>query len=323
MKRTMLGLFLICILSGAICGPAKGQKPYPEKAIDLIVAFNPGGGTDVSARLISLYLAQEWKVPVNVVNKPGAVGILGTRDVIVSKPDGYTMLCDGHATSTIMDAFSPTKLPFDWRNRTFVCRQTADVVFYVVRPDAPWKNLKELAKWIKENPKKLKWGESGIGLAAGAQFFAANNIPVKDVNRVSFTGGSMTNAALAGSHIDFGAQQLSESIGMIQGKKIRALAVLWPKRLPQLPDVPTVSEQDYPMLDAHGWSGISGPPGLPEDIAKKWANTLEKASNDPMFIKMADAVLKMSGYLNQTQFKEFVEREHKKYVELAKTLGVK
>jgi len=322
-RRMILGLFLTCVLSICICGLAEGQKPYPDKAIDIIVPYNPGGSSDLTTRIIALYLAKEWKVPVNVVNKLGASGILGTYYVMVAKPDGYTMLCEGHANSTIMDAFSPTKLPFDWRNRTFVCRQTVDVVFYLVRPDAPWKNLKELVEWTKQNPKKLKWGESGIGLASGAQFFAANNIPIKDVNRVTFTGGTATAAALAGSHIDFGAQQLSEVIGMVQGKKIRALAVLWPKRVPQLPDVPTATEQGYPMLDAHGWHGISGPPGLPEDIARKWAETLERASTDPMFVRMADAALKIISFLNPTQLKEFVEVEHKKYLELAKALEIR
>lgn len=323
-SRVILGIVLICFVCVFVSGLAGAQqKGYPNKPIDLVVPYNPGGGTDVTARILSMYLSKTWRVAVNVVNKPGGRGIPGCYAAISAKPDGYTMLCEGHATSSIMDAFSAEKLPFDWRKRTWICRQTVDVVFYLTRPDSPFTSLKGMEKYIKENPKELRWGESGIGLASGAQFFYETKIPLDMVKHVTFTGGAMTTASLAGSHIDFAAQQLSEIKGFVDAKKVRALAVIWPERVPQLPQVPTVVEEGFPTIDAKGWHGISGPPGLPKEIVDKWVVTLREAAESEMFKKYADAVYKVIAFLGPKEFREYVDAEHKKYLELAKMLKIK
>ncbi len=298
---------------------------YPNKAIELILPFNPGGGADVAARLFATYLSKKWNVPVNVINKTGGAGIIGTRDVLVAPPDGYTMLGEGHATSTLLDAFQ-ANLPFKWDNRTFICRVTLDPLIYLVRPDAPWKNLKEVADFALKNPKALRWGNGGLGgvsAAAGIQFFMLNKIPVESINRVVFQGETPVIAALAGSHIDFAGQQTSASIGMVAGKKIRPLAVVSEKRFSFLQEVPTVAEMGYPQLDVTGWHGISGPPGLPEPIAEKWAKALEEASKDPVFLDMASKVYKVVSYQGPKEFKEFVMSEHKKYSEMGKEVGIR
>lgn len=135
---------------------------YPTKPIELIVPFNPGGGADVAGRLFATYLSKKWNVPVNVINKTGGAGIIGTRDVLTAPPDGYTMLGEGHATSSLLAAFQEN-IPFNWENRTFICRVTLDPIIYLVRPDAPWKNLKEVAEFAQKNPKTLRWGSGGLG----------------------------------------------------------------------------------------------------------------------------------------------------------------
>lgn len=318
--------FLTCFLAFFLCGQAAGQKAYPVKGIDIMVPFGPGGGADVVARINAMYLAQEWKVPVNVVNKAGGSAIPGIVEALMAKPDGYMMFTESHSTGVILDAFSPTPLPFDWRNRTFICRTVVEPAVYLVRPDAPWKNLKEVAEFALKNPKKIRWGVTGgggVGFAAGAQFFVVNKIPIDQVNKVSFKGGMEVYAALAGSHVDFGAQEMASAISMVYGKKVRALAVVAEKRNVALPDVPTVAEVGYPTLDVFSWHGIAGPPGLSEDIVKKWVETLRKAATDPKFLKMAENVGKTIGFLGPEEYKEFAEAKYKKYLELAKESGMK
>lgn len=324
-RRIIFGLILICALSLSIDSRAADDKPYPNKGIDIIVPYDPGGGTDVAARLFSTYLAQAWKVPINVINKPGAGGIIGFHEGLSAKPDGYTVVCLAH-NITIIPAFATQKLPFDWRNQTFICRATIDPLFYVVRPDAPWNNLKELAEFIRKNPKKLKWGasgKSGISYLAGAQYLSASNISLDAVNHVAFTGGSQVIASLAGSHIDLGAQQLSEIHGMIMGKKLRALAVVGEERLEELPEIPTTAEQGYAMLDTFGWHGISGPAGISEEIVAKWVKAMEAAPKNPMFVKMASAVFKKPGFLAGKELKVFLEKQYEQQLALAKSLEVK
>ena len=232
MKRSVYSrivfLSFVSVLFLSLHGQGMAAPAYPTKAIDLILPFNPGGGADVAARLFATYLSKKWNVPINVINKTGGAGIIGTRDVLVAPPDGYTMLGEGHATSTLLDAFQ-ANLPFKWDNRTFICRVTLDPLIYLVRPDAPWKNLKEVADFALKNPKSLRWGNGGLGgvsAAAGIQFFMLNKIPVDSINRVVFQGETPVIAALAGSHIDFAGQQTSASIGMVAGKKIKPLAVV-------------------------------------------------------------------------------------------------
>jgi tripartite-type tricarboxylate transporter receptor subunit TctC len=325
-KGVVIQCFLICLVSLVFCHQSFGAAPYPTKAIDIIVPYSPGGGTDNMARVIATYLSKIWGVPINVVNKPGGGGIPGTREALIAKPDGYTMLCEGHATSSFLAAFQ-ADLPFDWKNRTFICRTEIDPVVFVVRPDASWKNLKEVVEFSKKNPNSLRFGSTGgggISYAACGQFLVAADIPLASVNMVFFPAGSAVVTALAGSHVDFGAQQMSEVVSMIQGKKIRPLAFIYNKRSPLLPEVPTVTEEGYPQIDAFGWHGIAGPPGLPEDIADKWMKGLEKASSDPVYIDMVGKVYKIVSFLGGKKFKEWVlQDDYPKYLKMAEKLGIR
>ncbi|MDO8956771.1 MAG: tripartite tricarboxylate transporter substrate binding protein [Deltaproteobacteria bacterium] len=327
MKKSIIWkLVLICLVLPYLCGQAWGQAPYPSKPIDLIVPYNPGGGADLTARLLSGYFSKKMGVQLNVINKPGAGGIIGAREVLTARPDGYTMLCDGHATSSMLAAFQPGELPFDWRKRTWIARMTKDPVIYQVRMDGPWRTLKEVAEYIKKNPKQLRWGAtgvSGVGSPAGIQFFRAENISLDMVNRVMFSGESPVLAALAGGHIDFTGQQYGPSWGLIEGQKNRPIAVIAERRLPLLKDVPTVAEAGYPMLDVHGWHGLSGPPSLSKPVVDFWVRELEKAQKDPMFHEMAEKVKKEVAYLNSKEMEAFAVKEYEKYLALAKDVGAK
>lgn len=325
-KNIIWKLVLICLFLPYLYGQAWGQAPYPSKPIDLIVAYNPGGGADLTGRLLSGYFSKVMGIQLNVINKPGAGGIIGAREVLTARPDGYTLLLEGHATSSMLAAFQPGELPFDWRKRTWIARMTTDPVIYQVRMDGPWKTLKDVAEFIKKNPKKLRWGAtgvSGVGSPAGVQFFRANDISLDMVNRVMFPGESPVLAALAGGHIDFTGQQYGPSWGLIEGKKNRPIAVIEKRRIPLLPDVPTVAEAGYPMLDVHGWHGLSGPPGLPKPIVDFWVRELEKAPKDPVFHGMAENVKKEVAYLGPKEMEEFAVKEYEKYLALAKDVEAK
>jgi len=324
-KRVTLGLFLSFFLLFLLTSQVMGEEAYPTKPIDLIVAVTPGGGVDISARLVAGYLLQVAGIHVNVINKPAGAGIPAIYELMTGRSDGYTMMTEGHAfTSTY--AFYTGTLPYDWRKRTFCARITKDPLIYQVRANAPWNTLKEVAEFIKKRPKEIRWGTMGVGGVSTpglAQFFRAKNIDIKATNRVNFPGEAQVLTALAGGHIDFAAQQYGPSWSLISGKKTRPLAVVSEKRISLLPDVPTVTEAGYPMLNVHGWHGISGPPGLPKHITDFWVRSLEKAAKDPVFLEMAERVKKEVAYLGPKDFVEFVEQEYKKYVELAKYIDSK
>jgi tripartite-type tricarboxylate transporter receptor subunit TctC len=325
MKRILvMGIAVAAAVAGMVGNFSWAGETYPSKPIDLIVPFPPGGGADVAARLYSNYLSKKWNVPINVVNKAGGGGIVGTYEVLKARPDGYTMLCTSHVI-TIMGAFAKSlQLPFRWDDQTFVSRLTVDPAYYIVRPDAPWKRLSELVEFIRKNPKAVKLGASGrtgIGYLAGVQLLVQEKLPIDSVNHVSFTGSAPIVAALAGSHIDLGSLLLSEMFTMYEAKKLRALAVVWDKRLPMTPDIPTVAEAGYPGLDGLGWHGVAGPAGLPQDVVRKWSTSMEDAAKDPAFTKMATDALKIVSYLGPKEFRQFLDNEYKRRAELAGAVG--
>ncbi len=327
-KRVSIMLLLMGFVLIYFSNQAFGQPAYPTKPVDIIVPWGPGGGTDLCARVIAKYVVQSTGFPMNVVNKPGGGGVVAVREMLMdTKPDGYTMLAETHGGSSMVGAYNePADIPFDWRKRTWIAMTDKDLVVYTVKHDSPWKTIKDVADFAKKNPEKFRWGTTGrggISIPAMVQFFQANNIPVEKVlpSQVLFKSGADTVVALAGGHIDICAQQVSEVSGLIEGKKVRGLAVVFEKRLPIFPDVPTVAEAGYPMFDTVGWHGISGPPGLPKHVVDFWATSLEKASKDPVFIDMLHKLHKVAVYLGPKEVEDFVEKEYQKYLEGAKYLG--
>jgi len=309
----------------ALAGAVAAQPAYPTRPVEIIVAYAPGGGADVAARLIAAYASKKWNQPVNVVNMPGASGITGTLRALGARPDGYTLFLEPHATTSMLFAVE-SDVPFKMDGKTAIALITLDPVIYTVKEDSPWKTLKDVGAAAKADPKAFRYGIAGVsGVAAFSvsQFLYAAGVPLAETNKVVFTGGAPAVTALAGGHVDFAGQQWSESGGLIHGKKIRALAVVHPTRLPGLPDVPTAKEAGFPELDVVGWQGLAGPPRLPAPIVARWAALVEEASKDPAFLEQAAKVNKVIAYKGPDAFWKLQEDELKKYTALAIKMGIR
>jgi tripartite-type tricarboxylate transporter receptor subunit TctC len=322
----MRRILLVALLGvGLIATAVDAQPQYPTKPVELVVGFAPGGGADVAGRLIAAYASKKWGQPVTVVNMPGASGITGALHVLRARPDGYTLMVDAHAVSSMLFAVQ-SDVPYQMDAKTPIALVTLDPVVYTVKDDSPWKSLQDVAAAAKANPKSFRYALGGIAGVASfsvSQFLYAAGVPVPDTNRVVFTGGAPALTALAGGHVDFAGQQWSESGGLIQGRKIRGLAVVHSTRLPGLPDIPTVKEAGFPDLDVVGWQGLSGPPKLPAAIVQKWAALVEEASKDPAFLEQALRVNKVIAYKGPEVFWRFQEEELKKYLPLAVKVGIR
>ena len=322
MMRIALSLVLVLACMGSA---AEAQPAYPTRPIEIIVAYNPGGAADVAARLVAVHASKKWGQPVNVVNRPGASGITGALRALNARPDGYTLLLDPHATSAMLFAVE-SDVPFKMDGKTQIALITLDPVIYTVKIDSPWKTLKDVAEAARANPKTFRYGIAGVSGVASfsvSQFLFGAGVSVNDANKVVFTGGAPTMTALAGGHIDFAGQQWSESTGLIQGGKVRALAVVHPTRLPSLPDIPTAKEAGFPDLNVVGWQGLAGPKGLPPAIVAKWNALLEEASKDPAFLEQAAKLNKVVAYMGPDAYWKFQEDELKKYLPLATRMGIR
>jgi tripartite-type tricarboxylate transporter receptor subunit TctC len=311
--------------SGETKAPAPAAAPapaYPTKAIDLIVSFGPGGAADVTARLIAKFAAEKFGQPVNVVNVPGGSGVVGTQQALSAKPDGYTLLVDNHAVSSLL-AVTQKSLPFMWEERTWIARVTRDPIFYVVKTDTPYKTLADVVSKAKADPKSFKWGSCGASCISSfgtGALFDLNGIELKQTNMVVFKSGGETLTGLASGSIDLAAQQLSEVTPLIGAGKIRPLAVVAEKRLAQYPDVPTAKELNI-AVEISGWQGISGPNGIPDHVVAKWQEFLAAAIKDPAFLDQAGKISKIIDYLPGEQMKKAAVAEKEKYQPLSVKLG--
>ena len=322
MMRIVLSLVLVLACLGSV---AEAQPAYPTRPIEIIVAYNPGGAADVAARLVAAHASKKWGQPVNVVNMPGASGITGALRALNARPDGYTLLLDPHATSAMLFAVE-SDVPFKMDGKTQIALITLDPVIYTVKTDSPWKSLKDVAEAAKANPKTFRYGIAGVsGIASFSvsQFLFGAGVNVNEANKVVFTGGAPTMTALTGGHIDFARQQWSESSGLIQGGKVRGVAVVHPTRLPSLPDIPTAKEAGFPDLNVVGWQGLAGPKGLPPAVVAKWNALLEEASKDPAFLEQAAKLNKVIAYMGPDPYWRFQEDELKKYLPLATKMGIR
>lgn len=320
------GLMVIALVVGlGVSATYAADSDYPNRPIDLIVTFAPGGASDSTARLIAPYLAKKWGQPINVINQAGGSAIPGTNTVMRAKPDGYTILLDAHSVNAMLGA-SRSDLPFKWDNRAAIARLFLEPVVYAVKADAPWKTLKEVIATIKANPQTFKWGAGGVGAIGTfsiSELFYAAGIDVKSTNRVIFNGGGPTLTALAGGHVSLAGQQLSEVLPLISGGLIRGVAVVLPEPAPQIPDVPTAKMAGFPTLQVSGWTAISGPPNLPKEIVEQWTSALKELMGDPEVVKKAHNLGKLPAYLDPEGFRKYMQDQYKIYLPLAEAVGIR
>jgi tripartite-type tricarboxylate transporter receptor subunit TctC len=313
---------LVCLFLGE--GLLFAQK-YPERTVSIVVPYPPGGFSDIAARMVAAYASKRLGQEAIVVNKAGGAGSVGTRDVLVSsKPDGYTMLCDGPGPSAMLPIGLPD-LSFDWTKRTWIGRILLDPMFFVVPADSKYKNLSDVVQSAKQDPKSFKWGTAGgagIATFTVGQLFRIAGINVRETRMVGFQSSGKTVIAVAGGQVDFATGSLAEIQGVEGAGKLRPIAVILPKRSPAFPDVPTVAEAGFPGVEMSGWMGLSGPPNLPAPVVDRWVKILQEASKDPEFIKIAEQTGKTVSLLGPEAFKAQVMKDHETYKKLAEDIGL-
>jgi tripartite-type tricarboxylate transporter receptor subunit TctC len=307
-----------------VSSPAAHAQDYPSKPINLIVPFAAGGNTDLRARqLTPLVSASLGKANFVIENKPGASGNIGHDFVARATPDGYTLGIGTLGPLAVNAALFP-KMTFD-PARDFVpivLIEKAPMVL-VTRTDKPFKSLKDVVTAAKAKPGVLTVGNAGTGGAhhlSGELFQVAAGI---DLLPVPYKGGSPAAGALLAGEIDFLFEQTYAALPSIQAGKTRALAVTSDKRLPSLPDVPTMAELGYPEVTVSNWLGLVAPKGTPPAIVNRLNEVFNAALANP------DLREKIIGPGNQVgggtpeQFATFIASESKRWAALVKAKGIK
>ncbi len=326
MRRVALALGLVAAVLGLGPGPVAAQE-YPTRAIELIVPFVPGGGTDLIGRLAADHLTKKWGQPVLVVNKAGGGGVPGARAALKdAKPDGYTVLVDIHTTSSMLIGAWKTP-PLTLADRKYAGRIVLDPMVFVVKTDAPWKDFKEFTAWVKEDPTRLVWGSvgpAGPSRYAAHDWFGQVGVDAVKTKMVITQGAADSLTKLAGGHITLAIHSVAEAHALTQAGKVRALAVLAPKRVRFLPEVPTAEEQGVMKgVNVHWWASIAFASAVPDAIVAKWEGALGEMVRDPEFLAKAERISMNIDHLGAAPHRAFVEKEAVFYTDLAGKIGIR
>jgi len=267
-SRTALRVLAGLALATSLASHSFAQSKYPDHPVKVVVGFSAGGGTDVAARVIAQKLTEATGQTFVVENRPGASGLIGSEQVAKSPADGYTIMVGSQTTLAVAPALYKKFQPDVTKDLTGLAMIGISPLVAVVNANSPIHSLKDLIAEAKAKNGTMNFGSGGVGTTphmAGELF--AFNAGIKWVH-VAYRGEAPGINDLLGGQIPFMFSNLSVVKGNIQGGKLRALAVTSPKRVPSLPDVPTIAET-FPGFDAATWFALVGPAGIPQEAVAR------------------------------------------------------
>lgn len=271
-----------------LASPAAISQGYPSKPIKMIVPFPAGGTTDVVARLVAQRMSESMGQPVVVENRGGAGGAIGADVVAKAPPDGYTILMHNITFPLSSVAQANAKVsPFN-AETDFAGVSIAVYVPFVLttHPSVPAKDLKELAALLASNRSlKYNYGSTGPGSAMHVLGESFKREAKVEMEHIPFKGAAPLKQELLTGRIQVGGDQLSSSLGEIKAGTLKVIATTASKRIPALPDVPTVRELGFPAMELEGWNGIFAPAKTPKDVLDRLQREVAAAVRHPEVAK--------------------------------------
>ncbi len=282
---------------------------WPSKTVTVIVPFAPGGNTDVMARMASARLADDLKQAFVIENKVGAAGTIAAAFVAQAPPDGYTLLFG--AAPQIAVAPKIQKVNYDpLKDLIPVSIFGTGPFILAINAATPAKTMPEYIAWAKARKSSFGSGGTGsIGHLSGALFVARAGI---DAVHVPFSGGAPAVTALLGGQIEMYFGNASELIPQAQSGKLRILGVATDKRMPQLPDVPTVSEL-FPDFSLNSWNGFLAPAKTPQAVVDKLAQHVIAVARDPAIVAQLTKLGIVANGTTPQEFAAQIAREQSQF----------
>ncbi len=267
MKRAIV--MLMSALWVAAAGAAAARDKYPARPIKVLVPYAPGGAVDIVARIVTEEMRQTLGQPFVIENKPGAYGILAIQDMARAAPDGYTLMFGNNNSNVITPILYAKKFTINYDRDVVPVARVADVPAFIVATmrDFPPTNFAEFIAYAKQNPGKVRYGSVGVGsfpqfdmeILSRRAGITMTHIP----NRNGASG--MLNDLVRGD-TQVGFLNLATSGPLVHAGQLRPFAMVTDKRLPEYPDVPTLTELGYPGVGTLQWLAIFAPAGVPPDV---------------------------------------------------------
>ena len=291
-------------------------QSYPDRPIRMIVPFAPGGITDVSARLIAQLMSVSMKQSVVIENRPGGGGTIGATAAARAEPDGYTLLISSSATNAILPAMHE-KLDYDpIKSFLPIARISSAPYLLIVNADVPVKNARELAAYVKANPKFAFAAPTGTPPHILA--FVFKELSKADITVALYKGGGPAMTDLLGNQVQAIFQATTIVLPLLNDKRVRILGIAAEERSSLLPEVPTLAEQGFPLLVADSWNGLSAPAGTSADIVGR-LNQVVNESLKSSELKARYAKLGVAAHIvSPEQFGAFIKNEAVRWDTLVK-----
>ena len=316
---------IVCgvLLGGLAAGGAIAQGTYPTKPVRLIVAFPPGGSTDIIARLVGQKLGERLGQQVVIDNRGGAGGTIGTEIAARSSPDGYTLTM-GTTSTHVIAAGVYSKLKYDpLKDFEPITLVATTPYLLVLNPTVKANTLKEFIALAKSQPGKLNYASAGTGTTTQLAMEMLKTAAGIDVVHVPFNGNAPANTATIGGQVQALFGSMPAVLAQAKAGRLRPIAVGTPKRSPALPDVPTVAENGYPGFDASLWLGFFAPKGTPAPILKRLHTELVAIAQSPEMKEQFERNGAEPITNTPSEFRQLVKTEIDKYVKVIKVAGVK
>lgn len=311
------------VLGALPASSALAQAEWPNKPINYIVPFAPGGATDILGRIYSQHIGQPLGVPVVVENRPGTGGSLGSAYASRAKPDGYTLVGGTISSHAINVSIYPSigYDPVESFEPVILSGTLPNVL--VVNANSDIKTLEDLIERAKEKPNNLSFGSSGVGSSqhlAGELFASTLDT---EMLHVPYKGSAPSLQALMGGEIDLLFDNITSAAPMIQSGHLRALGVTSTDTSPILPDVKPLADLGLDDYDVVSWQGVFVPAGTPREIVDRLHEVMHDALQQPETRKRLEALgLTVSG-AGPDEFAEFQKQEVEKWAKVVKDAGIK
>ena len=299
-----------------------GAQTYPTRQITWVVPFTPGGVTDTTSRAISKKMGEVLGQTFVVENRPGVGGSLATEQVAKATPDGYTVLYGTSGTMAANLALYKNLKYEPLKDFIPVHGMFMSPTVLVVEASRPYKTMAELIDFARANPGVLNYGSAGPGTGTHLTSEMVQTKTNTKMTHVPYKGSMPALQDLLGGRLDLMYDYTVTLLPHIKSGRLRALAVMGPKRLPALPDVPTIGEAGFPGLESSSWSGIVVPAGTPEAVVKKLAQAMNAALTDPAVVTPFEQIgsQPLVGY-DDVKFKAFIADEIRKWAEVVRVSG--
>lgn len=297
LRRYAAPVLAACTAIGLMSAPTPSSAAYPDQPISLIIAYAPGGGTDIVGRALVPFIEKHLgdNAKINVVNRPGASGDIGFTALANAAPDGYTIGFIN--TPPILTTPIERKANYTWQSYDLLGNVVDDPGTFCVHNDSPHKTLADIAAFAKANPKAVTVGSTGVGSDDHLAMLMFERAAGVQLTHIPFKGSSETRTAITGKHIVVAAINVGEALQYMKGgTPIRCLGQMTAARMSMASTWPTFKEQGF-NFEMASLRGLAAPKGLPAAIRERLVTAIERAIADPAFKSLAEKAFAPVRYL--------------------------